>query len=146
MDVLRRKTAGTLAEVIGAAGLESDIEQRRIGLSRAANAILRHLPEEQRSALQAYAEGANSYLQQADSLPFEFRLLRYRPSPWTMKDSILVVLSMFQTLSWSEEEERMRTVMASTLPPEVFTFLIPHADRYTRALLNDPRRRLSRVA
>jgi penicillin G amidase len=137
IDVLRRKTAGTLAEVIGAAGLESDIEQRRIGLSRAAHAILQHVPEEQRSALQAYAEGVNSYLRQADSLPFEFRLLRYRPSPWTMEDSILVVLSMFQTLNWSEEEERMRTVMASTLPPEVFTFLMPHSDRYTRALLNE---------
>ncbi|WP_447980428.1 penicillin acylase family protein [Candidatus Nitrospira bockiana] len=137
MDFLRRKSAGRLAEVIGTPALASDLEQRRLGFSPVVDSIVAHLPDEQRAVLEAYADGVNSYLQQADSLPFEFLLLRYRPSPWTTADSLLVVLSMFQALSWTEEEERMRTIMQTVLPSEVYRFLVAQRDPYTRALLED---------
>jgi penicillin amidase len=39
MDLLRRSTAGQLAEIVGQAALSNDIKQRRLGLRQAARAI-----------------------------------------------------------------------------------------------------------
>lgn len=137
MDLLRRGSAGTLAEVLGAAALEVDIRQRHIGLSRLADRILPALPEDQKAMLRAYARGVNRFIARMEALPIEFFLLGHRPVPWRERDSLLVVLGMFQMLSWSEEKERMLTVMNGTLPPEVVSFLTPETDRYTVALLQE---------
>lgn len=134
MDMLRRRSAGRLAEVLGQAALDGDRAQRWIGLKRAAHEIAFSLPSDQRDVLQAYADGVNGFVERVGTLPFEFLLLGYRPEPWGVEDSILVVLAMFQTLTWSEEDERMRSTMVATLPPDVVAFLTPEVDRYTRAV------------
>lgn len=136
MDLLRRSTAGTLAEVVGGGGVENDITQRKLGLHHAARKIFAQLPPEQREALTAYTEGVNGFLAQTPTLPFEFLLLSYSPQSWHPEDSLLVVLAMFQMLNLYEDDERMRTVMAQTLPPEVMSFLLPKLDLYTHAVLH----------
>ncbi|WP_437675097.1 penicillin acylase family protein [Sorangium sp. So ce131] len=135
MDLLRRSSAGRLAEILGRDLVEADTRQRLLGVPRAASAILARLPEAQRAALEAYAEGVNAYLRSAASLPLEIGQLGYRPEPWRSEDSVLVVLEMFRTLAFSEEEERTRTVLTHTLPPRVVSFLFEGADPYTSALL-----------
>lgn len=135
MDLLRRSTAGTLAEVVGQGGVENDIKQRKLGLHHVARKILAQLPPEQRDALTAYTEGVNSFLAQTTTFPFEFLLLGYKPQSWHPEDSLLVVLAMFQMLNLYEDDERMRTVMAQTLPPKVMSFLLPSLDLYTHAVL-----------
>ncbi len=137
MDLLRRSSAGKLAEVFGDAARDADIKQRTIGFQQAANAILHRLPQDQRAALEAYAQGVNQAISQMERLPFEFLLLGYKPEPWRMEDSLLIVLGMFQMLSLTDDDERMRTVMAQTLPAEVVTFLVPETDHYTSALLSE---------
>ncbi|MGH8476420.1 MAG: penicillin acylase family protein, partial [Methylococcales bacterium] len=134
MDLIRRKTAGKLAEIFSAVALESDIAQRHLNLEGAAWSIVQALPSEQREALEAYAKGVNSYLEQASNLPPEFWVLRYEPEKWSPPDSILVVLSMFQLLTWTESDERMLSVMHECLPNEVAAFLSPDTDRYTKIL------------
>ncbi|WP_437811930.1 penicillin acylase family protein [Sorangium sp. So ce1078] len=135
LDLLRRSNGGRLAEVLGRDLLEADTLQRQYGFLRAATAILARLPESQRAALDAYAEGVNAYLRSAEALPIEFRQLGYRPEPWRPEDSLLVVLGMFKALSVTEETERTRTVLTRSLPKSVTTFLLDDIDPYTRALL-----------
>ncbi|WP_437546995.1 penicillin acylase family protein [Sorangium sp. So ce367] len=135
MDLLRRSSAGRLAEVLGRDLLEADTRQRLYGVPKAAPAILARLPERQRAALDAYAEGVNAYLRSAEALPVEFQELGYRPEPWRPEDSVLVVLGMFNTLGSTEDLERTRTVLIRTLPKGVASFLLEDVDPYTRALL-----------
>ena len=75
MDLLRRSAAGTLAEVLGLSALPTDVETRTIGLSRAADLSLAAHPPEMVAILQAYSDGVNSYLNEAEAagrLPLEY--------------------------------------------------------------------------
>lgn len=137
MDLLRRSTAGELAEVFGRAAVANDIKQRRLGLHQAARAIYVGLPPDQQETVNAYTQGINSFLAQATTLPPEFLLLGYRPQPWQEADSLLIVLAMFQMLNLYEDDERMRTVMAKALPSSVQSFLLPDVDLYTHAVLHE---------
>ncbi|MBX3328839.1 MAG: penicillin acylase family protein [Nitrospira sp.] len=136
MDLMRRTGAGRLAEIFGETMRQTDLKQRTFGFSGAAGAIAARLPQDQRDVLEAYTEGVNEYLSQMENLPFEFLLLGYRPDFWKVEDSLLILLGIFQMLSGTEDDERMRTVMEQTLPFEVVTFLVPDSDLYTEALLN----------
>lgn len=135
MDLMRRKSVGRLAEIFGEKALPVDLRQRVYRFQQAAEAIVANLPEDQRTALTAYAEGVNAYLQTAREFPPEFRLLHYRPEAWRPADSLLVAFGMFQTLNDQERDERMLTAMDRRLPSEVTAFLTPDTDEYARALL-----------
>ena len=136
MDILRRRAAGRLSEILGKGAMGYDKRQRTIGFARAAKAIAANLPEDQKQILRCYASGINAYIKAAKVLPFEFLILRYQPEPWTVEDSILVILNIFQDLtSDSDEDERMLSIMEASLPPEVVNFLTPDTDDYTTVLL-----------
>lgn len=142
MELMRRKSAGRLAELFGQAAVDLDRKQRAYQLSKAAQKIVRALPAEQRQLLQAYVAGVNTYLAQARIPPPEFLLLRHRPEAWREEDSILVILSMFQTLNGYELDERMFSVMEKALPKDLLEFLTPDTDSYTTTLVGGdmPRR------
>jgi penicillin amidase len=142
MDLMRRKSAGRLAEIFGEKALPVDKAQRIHQFERVAEAITASLPSDQRTVLKAYAEGVNTLINNAKEFPPEFRFLHYRPEVWRPEDSLLVALGMFQTLSDQERDERMLTAMDRLLPSEVTAFLTPDTDEYTRVLLggNDSRR------
>ena len=136
IDILRRRAAGRLSEILGKGALGVDRRQRTIGFARAAKAIAANLPEDQKEILRSYASGINAYIKAAKVLPFEFLILRYQPEPWAVEDSILIILNIFQELTGdSEEDERMLSIMAASLPPEVVDFLTPDTDDYTTVLL-----------
>ncbi len=136
MDLMRRNTAGRLAEIFGERALDNDIKARTFGFNREVKAIREKLPPAHLQYLQSYADGVNSYLAESGALPFEFTVLGYQPEPWTPEDSLLVVLSICQILTASEESsERMLSVMKSTLPDAVTQFLTPDTDPYTELLL-----------
>jgi penicillin amidase len=135
MELMRRKSAGRLAELFGASALKLDRKQRTYQLSRTAQNIVNDLPETQRHVLQAYVEGVNAYIEHARILPPEFLALRHTPEPWRAEDSILVVLGMFQTLNGQEQDERMVSVMEQALPVDLVTFLTPDTDSYATVLV-----------
>lgn len=145
MDLMRRKSAGRLAEIFGEKALAMDRGQRVFQFQRAAETIAANLPEAQQTALAAYTGGVNAYIDGAREFPPEFRVLRYRPEAWRPTDSLLVALGMFQTLSDQEHDERMVTAMERFLPADVVAFLTPDTDEYTHALLGgDESRRPAR--
>jgi penicillin G amidase len=101
MDMLRRAPNGELAEVLGPALIEHDKTQRVLQIRLNAERIYNALSDADRARLEAYARGVNLFITQAENantLPPEFRLLRYQPRPWHGVDSVSVGLSMVQEL------------------------------------------------
>ena len=62
MDLLRRSSAGELAELFGERALEADRAQRPFGYREHARALRAALPAEQVAWLDAYTEGVNAGL------------------------------------------------------------------------------------
>jgi penicillin amidase len=135
IDLMRRKTAGRLAEIFGEKALTLDRRQRAYQFQRVASDVVKQLPADQRKILEAYSEGVNGFISSARALPFEFRVLGYHPDPWQPVDSMLVALGMFQTLNGNDKEERTLTLMERFLPTEVTAFLTPDTDPYATVLL-----------
>jgi penicillin amidase len=124
MDVLRRRALGELAEAFGEALLPADREMRTLGLNRAARDAEALLPADVRDTLDAYAAGVNAFA--ADHpLPLEFRLLRYRPRPWTRLDTLAVGKLLARDLAGGWEQEVYRALYADTLPKDVQAVLYP---------------------
>ena len=94
MDLLRRSAAGTLAEVLGLAAIQTDVETRTIGLGRAALRSLAAHPPRMIDSFQAYSEGVNSFLDEAETagmLPPEYAALGLTSvRRWEPLDSVLV--------------------------------------------------------
>jgi penicillin amidase len=135
MDLIRRVSAGRLAEIFGERALSVDKHQRDYQLEKTAQLAFLNLPAAHQAVLQAYTAGVNAYLTETSLLPPEFLALNYRPEPWRAEDSLLVALSMFQTLNGYEQDDRMLTVMADALPASISRFLTPDADAYPTVLL-----------
>ncbi len=120
MDILRRAAAGDLAEVYGAAAIETDVENRTLGLRVAAEKCAAELDADTRAILQAYARGVNRYIdERKDRLPVEFQVLKYKPRPWTAADSLLVGAYMFKVLTSPWEWELKRARVTEKLGPEM---------------------------
>jgi penicillin amidase len=136
MDVLRRFTAGELAALLGEAALPVDRAQRLFQYRKRATAAAAALPTEQRKWLAAYVEGVNAGLGDLRARPPEYWVVRSRPEPWTVEDSLLVFFS-YTTLSLNHTYERGHGVMQAVLAPEVYEFVTPFASRFDRPLIRD---------
>jgi len=133
MDLLRRSTAGRLAEIFGPDLVDTDRWHRTMGFAHLASEIFARLPADQRAVLEAYSAGVNAAMDVFKVLPFEFLALSYTPEPWRPEDSLLVVLNMAVAMSWNtdtESRERAATVIQATLPPRVSAFLMPRTDGF----------------
>ncbi len=98
MDILRRAAAGELAELFGSKLIEHDRAQRVMQFRPTAERLTASLTPQDRRLFEDYARGVNAYIEEADELPAEFRVLRYRPRTWQPVDSMLIVLNMVQML------------------------------------------------
>jgi len=126
LDALRRNGVGALAEVLGKSFIGHDKAQRILGMRASADRALAVLPADQRHWLDVYARGINASMHdQEEHLPLEFRLLGYKPAPWTPSDSVVVGLVMFQDLSTSFPGELDREALQSRLAPEMVDDLYP---------------------
>lgn len=128
MDISVRATVGRLAEVLGENLLERDRLQRRKGLLWAAERAVagwKNYPEEW-AVLEAYTAGANKYINNLTpaQYPLEFKLLGYKPEPWTPLNSAIFSKSMAETLS-SRNRDLPASNMLAWLGEEQFDFLFP---------------------
>src|SRR5687768_1181782 len=91
MDISRRQAEGTLAELLGAGAVPSDVQLRTIGIRRSAERSVALLPASVRSALDAYANGVNAYVAR-HALPTEYGALEITKfRPWTAPDSVSLI-------------------------------------------------------
>jgi penicillin amidase len=126
MDLLRRNVRGEMAEIFGAAALADDKRHRTLGFAKVVDETAAHLPRDLSAAMTAYANGVNAYIASLDdkTLPVEFRILQYKPRPWTPADSLAVGKLLAEYLSTSWPLDIMRAGMAS-LPNEKRAALLP---------------------
>ncbi len=89
MDILRRYVLGDLAEIFGSGALQTDEKQRAVPIRTIVSAQWHRLDGSTRAILLAFTQGVNAAMER-EPLPVEFRLLGYRPRPWTVQDSLAV--------------------------------------------------------
>lgn len=122
MDVRRHATAGRLSELFGESGLETDLVVRTLGWRDVAEKEVALLRPATRSALDAYAEGVNAYLEgrSTSEMSLEYALLGvtgldYQPEQWTAVDSVAWLKAMAWDLRGNLEEEIGRAIATATV-------------------------------
>ena len=107
MDLLRRFVKGELAEVFGGAALASDEKERAVPVRAIVNAQWHGLDARSREVLGAFSDGVNAAMDR-ETLPVEFRILAYRPSPWSPEDSLAISMATVLDLTddWNDIEPR----------------------------------------
>lgn len=141
MELTRRYALGTLAEVLGPRALPIDREQRYYDVRDVAQRQWRAMGPRERAALEAFSAGVNAAIVQ-QPLPVEFRLLLYRPRPWTPQDSLAVSLAVSIALADSWRDVLARNDVWQRQGPNAFERYFPLSDpRYDVTLHGTPPRR-----
>ncbi len=126
MDLLRRISAGELAEVLGPGMIAVDRDSRTLGIRRAAIAAAAQMNAADRAWVEAYGRGVNAFVESHRSnLPAEFQILRYQPRPWEPADSLLVAMAMFRSLTTTWKDEIMKNALLERATPEQVQSLLP---------------------
>ncbi len=138
MDLLRRRAAAELSELLGAAAIEADRRVRLHRLRARAEATVAAADEISRRELTVYAEGVNAGLERTGR-PLEYVLMRTQPDPWLAEDSVLAVLTMYLNLQDEDGNlDSARGVMRDTLPRAVVDFLLPRGSEWDAPLVGEP--------
>ncbi|MEL6616499.1 MAG: penicillin acylase family protein, partial [Bacteroidota bacterium] len=139
MDLLRRAASGELAALLGPDLLSVDSVLRPHLFHETALEALAALPERQRALLDAYAAGVNAGTEALGVRPFEYAVLRQRPTPWRPEDALLVAYAMTIDLQRSDLDDDLATyAKAATLPASLVRFLDPGGDRWDAPLQGAP--------
>ncbi len=117
MDLLRRFILGRLAEIYGSRALPTDERERAIPIRAIVATQWQRLDAGSRSLLQAFSDGVNTAMAR-EPLPVEFRILAYRPQPWTPQDSLSVAMVTVLDLidDWNAVESRDAAYRSGGLP------------------------------
>ena len=138
MDLLRRRSAGELAEILGAPAVKADVEVRRHRFRHRVGTMLEEASADARQHIEAYTEGVNAGLSDLQSPPFEYLVLRTKPEPWQQEDTLLVVLTMFLQLQEANGEiEEAVGLMRDELPAEIVAFLHPPGTEWDAPVVGD---------
>ncbi|WP_372869976.1 penicillin acylase family protein [Shewanella sp.] len=107
MDLLRRNSAGELAELFGDAALKLDERHRFHQFRKRAQALLKQLPADDMAVLEAYSRGVNQALAQQTLPSFEYLLSGAAIKPWRPEDSLLTIFSMYLDLQGNTLEREL---------------------------------------
>ncbi len=136
MDLLRRRSAGELAELFGEQALPADRTLRIHLFRKRSRTLFEQSPADVRSLLTAYADGVNAGLEALGGPPFEYAILREEAQPWQPEDSFLVLFSMFTQLQdFDGVQEQMRGLMRDRLPGPLVSFLLPEGTGWDAPLV-----------
>ncbi|HEY2475600.1 MAG TPA: penicillin acylase family protein [Candidatus Cybelea sp.] len=127
LDLTRRYAYGRLAEVLGVKALAYDKMQRAVDIDAIAQRQLRSMTPRDRDALAAFSAGVNAAAA-SEPLPVEFRILLYRPAPWTPKDSLAVSIIASLELSDSWQEIFARDAVWRHRGPSCYEAAFPLSD------------------
>ncbi len=119
MELNRRTATGTLAELFGELALDTDRATRTFGFDRLGRKDWEVVSEEVRSLVRAYTDGVNACLELfPNKLPVEFTLLRHRPRPWQVEDTMAMSHFMEWQLSHAWYSEIVRAKLLEKLGEE----------------------------
>ena len=127
MDMQTRAAAGRLSEVAGEKALNKDREARRLGLVLGAEKSLVAMlaDKETEGILKAYTKGINDYIEQLSiaELPLEYKLLNFKPEPWSPLKTALLLSYMGNMLTGSDydiENSNARKMVGDSLFNQIF--------------------------
>jgi penicillin amidase len=126
MDLLRRTARGEVSELLGADMLDEDKHFRVYGFGALAQRAASRLDSGTRAAFEHYARGVNAFIAGCTdaTLPLEFRLLGYRPAPWSIADSLVIGKLLAEALSSTWEIDVMRAGFVTLPSPERHALLV----------------------
>ena len=138
MDLLRRSTAGELAELFGKTVVDVDRQRRRHRLRAVATAVIDRASATEQALLEAYAQGVNAGLKALSAAPFEYLILRVDPEPWRPEDIVLGNLAMFFELTDHDaSRESGYAALLDGLPDEIARFVFAPGNRWDAPLVGD---------
>ena len=140
MDLIRRRAAGELSEIIGAIAIDADKRYRFHRFRSKAQAVVDNALEADRALLAAYADGVNAGLGSLGARPFEYFVLGAEPMPWRPADSVLVVFAMYLELNDSRATKEVQRGLAHrVLSEEVYAWLYPEGTPWDAPIMGEPR-------
>ena len=115
MEFQIHAASGRISEIVGEAALDYDRKQRRLGMVYGAEHAIEVMMMDPlvNKAITQYTKGVNAYIEtlDADNLPFEYKLLNYKPEPWTPLKMALLLKSLSQTLSMRDNDLEMTNAL-----------------------------------
>lgn len=103
MEFQTRVAGGRLSEILGEERLPIDRMFRRLGMVYGAEQTLANMEKnpEMKATVEAYAEGVNAYISslKPQEIPFEYKLLDYKPEKWTPLKTYLFLMFMSYDLT-----------------------------------------------
>lgn len=128
MDMETRAAAGRVSEVVGDKALAFDRKQRYKGMGYAAENSLVAMEAEPRTKLMmdAYTEGVNKYIASLSyrDYPFEYKLMGFKPEPWTNLKIALLLKYMADDLTGGTNDIAL-TYLRDILPKSELDLLFP---------------------
>jgi penicillin amidase len=120
MELGRRFARGELAEILGRDALEEDKRHRTYGFAQVVEAEIAQASPNDRAQLESYAQGVNAFIASLDekSLPPEFRILQFKPRPWTPADSLLIIKNFAEALNTSWPTDIIMEAGQASLPAD----------------------------
>lgn len=122
--------AGRLSEITGPNNLPIDLFFRRLGMVYGAEQTMQRMDKdhEMQATVDAYAEGVNAYIKslKPEQIPFEYKLMDYKPEAWTPLKTYLFLMYMSYDLTGSGAKQDLRMSNAKNyLGYEDFNQLFP---------------------
>ncbi len=128
MELQTHAAAGRASEIIGTKALTHDREFRRLGVGYAAEMSLKEMENNPvtKASCDGYTAGVNACINSLteSQLPIEYKLIGYKPEPWTNLKTALFLKYMSYDLSAHEEDIEM-TNAKNYFSPADFDLLYP---------------------
>jgi penicillin amidase len=145
MELVRLAAQGRLGECLRAdeQTLAVDLFMRDLGVARTAAADADHLPADVRAVAGGYAAGVNFALAHCPR-PLELRLVRHRPAPWEVADT-LAVIGLMSYVGLAQTQQDMEKLIVEAIhggvPAAALKRLFaPHLDGLDEAMVELLRR------
>jgi len=140
MDLMRRSSAGELAELFGPVALDLDKEHRVHRMRSRVVANLDAFAGDKRAQLQAYTDGVNAGLDDLKVRPWPYLLLRQKPRRWELADSALTGYAMYFDLQDSQNTRELALwKIKPHLPPALFALLTRDGSEWDAPLFGEAR-------
>jgi penicillin amidase len=127
-------TAGRISEVVGPVGMRQDMFTRRFGLPWAAENAVRAFRDDPktRDVVDAFTAGVNAFIGTLGrkGLPVEYKILDYRPEPWSDYRCALLLKAMAYSLASYNQDAamtRMREALGESTVAALFPYFPPLA-------------------
>ncbi len=130
MDLLRRVTQGRLSEIFGEKTIDTDEFLRKLRIPDNSKKLLPEIDEKAKKSIEYFAQGVNQYINDhKDNLPFEFRMLGYKPEDWKPEHSLNLVGFMAWNLELGYKMEVVLNQLKDKISPEKYKLLFPDYKR-----------------